>query len=360
MVVVGLSGGVDSAVAALRLVRAGQRVSALFMKNWEDDDDGDYCNSRADLLDAVAVADRLGIEIDQVNFAVEYRERVFSRFLSEYAAGRTPNPDILCNSEIKFSAFLDCARARGATRIATGHYARIEHGAGSVLLLKGRDVQKDQSYFLHRLSREQLARSDFPLGSDSKAGVRAEAAAAGLPVADKPDSTGICFIGERPFRAFLARYLTAQPGPIETVDGRRLGSHAGVHGYTLGQREGLGIGGQAGSSGEPWYVVDKDLARAALIVGQGHDHPRLYSHGLVAIDASFIGSAPATGLRCSAKTRYRQADVGCRVDTLPDGRLEVWFDTPQRAVTPGQSVVFYDGEVCLGGAVIAERLGIGR
>lgn len=358
-VVVGLSGGVDSAVAAYRLIQAGHRVSALFMKNWEDDDTDTYCNSREDLLDAVAVAERLGLEIDQVNFAAEYRERVFRRFLSEYAAGRTPNPDILCNSEIKFSAFLECALARGAVAIATGHYARTLQRDGQSLLLKGRDASKDQSYFLHRLNQAQLRAALFPLGDAHKSEVRLEAARLGLGVADKPDSTGICFIGERPLREFLARYLNARPGPIEDSNGRQLGTHSGLHAYTLGQREGLGVGGIAGGSGEPWYVVDKDLERDALIVAQGHQHPRLFSGGLLAHEPHWIAEVPAAGRKLAAKTRYRQDDQACTLVAVGTETLEVRFDRPQRAVTPGQSVVFYDADVCLGGAVIAARLDVG-
>ncbi len=355
-VIVGLSGGVDSAVAAALLGRAGVAARALFMKNWEDDDHAEYCASAADLIDAVAVAERLDIEIDQVNFAAAYRERVFQRFLAEYAAGRTPNPDILCNSEIKFAAFLDCALARGAERIATGHYARTVRWRGHHWLLKGIDATKDQSYFLHRLNQSQLALSLFPLGQREKQEVRRLARELALPVAEKPDSTGICFIGERPLRDFLARYLSARPGPIEDLQGRVLGTHLGLHGYTLGQREGLGIGGQAGGSGEPWYVVDKDLARDALIVAQGTGHPRLYCRALAAIDPHWIVEPPPAGFACSAKVRYRQPDQACRIEVVDAARLVVRFAVPQRAVTPGQSVVFYAGELCLGGAVISERL----
>lgn len=354
-VIVGLSGGVDSAVAAALLGRAGVAVRGLFMKNWEDDDHDGHCASAADLVDAVAVAERLDIDIDQVNFAAKYRERVFSRFLAEHAAGRTPNPDILCNSEIKFTAFLDCALARGAERIATGHYARTLAWRGRHWLLKGIDAAKDQSYFLHRLSQAQLARSLFPLGQREKATVRRLARELALPVAEKPDSTGICFIGERPMREFLARYLAASPGPIEDLDGRLLGEHAGLHGYTLGQRAGLGIGGQAGGSGEPWYVVDKDPARGALIVAQGHDHPRLHCQALVALEPHWIVAAPPAGFACHAKTRYRQPDQACLIEESGEERVVVRFAQPQRAVTPGQSVVFYAGELCLGGAVISER-----
>lgn len=355
-VIIGLSGGVDSAVAAALLGRAGVPTRALFMKNWEDDDRDGHCASAADLIDAVAVAERLDLDIDQVNFAAEYRERVFARFLAEYAAGRTPNPDILCNSEIKFAAFLHTALARGAERIATGHYARTIAWRGQHWLLKGTDNHKDQSYFLHRLDQAQLARSLFPLGHREKTEVRRLARELALPVAEKPDSTGICFIGERPLREFLARYLTARHGPIEDVHGRVLGTHAGVHGYTLGQREGLGIGGQSGGSGEPWYVVDKDVARGALVVAQGSEHPRLYCRALAAVEPHWIVVPPRPGFACFAKTRYRQSDQACRIEVVADDRLVVRFAEPQRAVTPGQSVVFYAGELCLGGAVISERL----
>jgi len=355
-VIVGLSGGVDSAVAAALLRRAGVPTRALFMKNWEDDDHDGHCAAAADFIDAVAVAERLDLDIDQVNFAAEYRERVFARFLAEYAAGRTPNPDILCNSEVKFAAFLDCALARGAERIATGHYARLLAWRGRHWLLKGTDERKDQSYFLHRLDQAQLARSLFPLGHREKSAVRRLARELALPVAEKPDSTGICFIGERPLREFLGRYLQPRPGTIEDVQGRVLGEHAGVHGYTIGQREGLGIGGLAGGSGEPWYVVDKDPERGVLVVAQGVDHARLYCRALAAIEPHWIVEPPPAGFTCFAKTRYRQPDQPCRILTVDTTRVVVRFAEPQRAVTPGQSVVFYAGELCLGGAVISERM----
>ena len=356
-IVVGLSGGVDSAVAALLLKREGHEVVGLFMKNWEDDDDGEYCSTREDLVDAVSAAERVGIEIEAVNFAAEYRERVFASFLAEYRAGRTPNPDVLCNAEIKFRAFLDHAMSLGAERIATGHYARLESRDGRVALLKGVDPGKDQSYFLHRLTQEQLARAAFPVGHLLKSEVRRIAREAGLPNHAKRDSTGICFIGERPFREFLSRYLPREPGPIVSGDGRRLGEHQGLMYYTLGQRQGLGIGGQRGGDGTPWYVAAKDLPGNALVVVQGHDDPRLLAGSLQAIDASWVAGSPpdAASGPYAAKTRYRQADAPCRVSPEgPEGRrFGLDFDEPQWAVTPGQSAVLYRGEECLGGGVIA-------
>jgi tRNA-uridine 2-sulfurtransferase len=364
-IVVGLSGGVDSAVTAWLLKRAGHEVVGIFMKNWEEDDDDEYCSSRQDFLDAASVADVIGIEVEHVNFAADYKDRVFAEFLREYRAGRTPNPDVLCNAEIKFKAFLDHAIRLGAERIATGHYARIRHlpaaPAGRFELLKGLDGQKDQSYFLHRLSQAQLARTLFPIGELAKSEVRRIAAEIGLPNAKKKDSTGICFIGERPFREFLNRYLANTPGPIEDDRGRTLGEHVGLSFYTLGQRKGIGIGGLKDPSGvrvggehAPWFVARKDLARNVLHVVAGHDHPWLLSRRLVADDASWIAGAPPAEGRYAAKTRYRQADAACalRHDTETD-TIELAFDRPQWAVTPGQSAVVYDGDVCLGGAVIA-------
>jgi tRNA-specific 2-thiouridylase len=360
-IVVGLSGGVDSAVTAWLLKRQGHEVVGIFMKNWEDDDDDAYCSSRQDFIDAASVADVLGIEIEHVNFAAEYKERVFAEFLREYAAGRTPNPDVLCNAEIKFRAFLDHAVRLGAERIATGHYARVrETEVGRFELLKGLDGRKDQSYFLHRLTQAQLARTLFPIGAIEKTEVRRIAAEIGLPNAKKKDSTGICFIGERPFREFLNRYLANTPGPIKDDRGRTIGEHVGLSFYTLGQRKGIGIGGlkerqatRGGSEHAPWFVARKDIATNTLFVVQGHDHPWLGSDMLLADDASWVaGSAPA--LRpVAAKTRYRQADADCRVVAADAaGHLALRFDAPQWAVTPGQSAVLYDGEVCLGGAVI--------
>ncbi|MDX1375143.1 MAG: tRNA 2-thiouridine(34) synthase MnmA [Burkholderiales bacterium] len=353
-VVVGMSGGVDSSVAALLLKRAGHDVVGLFMKNWEDDDDDAYCSTRQDLVDAAAAADVIGIPLEAVNFAAEYKERVFATFLSEYAAGRTPNPDVLCNAEIKFKAFLDHALRLGAARIATGHYAQLRRRGEAIELLRGADRTKDQSYFLHRLTQAQLARVRFPVGALTKAEVRRIAQAAGLPNHAKKDSTGICFIGERPFRAFLNRYLPRRPGPIVADDGRRVGEHDGLAFYTLGQRKGIGIGGRRGASGEAWYVAGKDPASNTLTVVQGRDHPLLMSRALEGLEASWIaGVPPAAPSRHAAMTRYRQAAAGCALLRAQDGTVSVAFDAPQRAVTPGQSVVLYDAEVCLGGAIIS-------
>jgi tRNA-specific 2-thiouridylase len=367
-IVVGLSGGVDSAVTAWLLKRAGHEVVGIFMQNWEDDDDDEYCSSRQDFLDAASVADVIGIEIEHVNFAAEYKDRVFAEFLREYQAGRTPNPDVLCNAEIKFKAFLDHAVRLGAERIATGHYARVRHvpGAsaaaeGRLELLKGLDATKDQSYFLHRLSQAQLARTLFPLGALAKTEVRRLAAEIGLPNAKKKDSTGICFIGERPFRAFLNRYLANTPGAIEDERGRIVGEHVGLSFYTLGQRKGIGIGGlkesgqaRGASDHVPWFVAGKDLVRNVLVVVAGHDHPWLLARRLNGSDASWIAGAPPAPGRYAAKTRYRQDDAACTlVGADRQGEIELAFDAPQWAVTPGQSAVLYDGAVCLGGAVIA-------
>ncbi len=372
-VVVGLSGGVDSSVAAYLLKQQGFEVVGLFMKNWEDDDDDEYCSTRQDWIDAASAADVLGIDLEAVNFAAEYRERVFAEFLREYSAGRTPNPDVLCNAEIKFKAFLDHALRLGAERIATGHYARVRlvtggeriahdaqcaqtHAAGDRYeLLRGLDPNKDQSYFLHRLNQAQLAKTLFPVGHLRKSQVREIARSIGLPNAAKRDSTGICFIGERPFRAFLNRYLPMQPGPIRTPDGRTIGEHVGLAFYTIGQRKGIGVGGTKGGSGEPWFVARKDIGTNTLWVVQGHDHPWLLCDRLRAADASWIaGEPPAVGARLTAKTRYRQADAACTVTRAEGDTFELAFDEPQWAVTPGQSAVLYQGEVSLGGGVIAE------
>lgn len=352
-IVVGMSGGVDSAVAALLLKRAGYDVVGLFMKNWEDDDSDEYCSTRQDLIDAAAAADVIGIELEAVNFAAEYKDRVFAEFLREYQAGRTPNPDVLCNAEIKFKAFLDHAMELGATRIATGHYARVFEKDGLHQLHRGVDPAKDQSYFLHRLTQAQLSKVVFPIGSKPKSEVRQIAAEARLPNHAKKDSTGICFIGERPFREFLNRYLPRDPGPMLTPEGMRVGTHIGLAFYTIGQRKGIGIGGKAGSAGDAWYVAQKDLGSNALIVVQGHDHLLLMRNSLAAQDASWVsGDAPGPGSTHSAKTRYRQADSPCVVTRSEDDAIAVEFAQPQWAVTPGQSVVLYDGPVCLGGAVI--------
>ena len=352
-IVVGLSGGVDSAVAALLLKRAGHDVVGLFMKNWEDDDDDEYCSTREDLVDAVAAAERIGIEVDAVNFAAEYRERVFASFLSEYSAGRTPNPDVLCNAEIKFKAFLDHAIALGAEKIATGHYARVAERDGSFELLKGVDPGKDQSYFLHRLTQSQLARTVFPVGHLHKSEVRRIAKEAGLANHAKRDSTGICFIGERPFREFLSRYLPRAPGPMVTPEGEPVGEHIGLTYYTIGQRQGLGIGGRRDGAGEPWYVAAKDMATNRLVVVQGHDHPLLLRKDLAAADASWIaGTPPPPDGDYGAKTRYRQADSACDLRLDGEEAFALDFPAPQWAVTPGQSAVVYRGEVCLGGGVI--------
>ncbi len=401
-VVVGLSGGVDSAVSAWLLKQQGYDVVGLFMKNWEDDDDDEYCSSRQDFLDAASVADVIGIELEHVNFAAEYKDRVFAEFLREYRAGRTPNPDVLCNAEIKFKAFLDHAMRLGAQKIATGHYARVRwiagepggppdepratapggargagvsgepdgrydppgaamSGGGRVQLLKGADPAKDQSYFLHRLTQAQLQRTLFPVGELRKTDVRRIAADIGLPNARKKDSTGICFIGERPFREFLNRYLANTPGPIRDDRERRLGEHVGLSFYTLGQRKGIGIGGikergapRGGGEHAPWFVARKDLATNTLYVVQGHEHPWLLSGTLRAEDASWIAGRPPPGGPLMAKTRYRQDDAACELAVEGEGSaFSLRFSDPQWAVTPGQSAVLYDREVCLGGGVIA-------
>ena len=357
-VVVGLSGGVDSAVTAHLLKQQGHEVVAIFMKNWDDDDDSEYCSSNIDFVDAAAVADVLGIEIEHVNFAAEYKDRVFAEFLREYQAGRTPNPDVLCNAEIKFKAFLDHALRLGADHIATGHYARVRQRDGRFELLKGLDPAKDQSYFLHRLNQAQLARTLFPVGELKKTQVRRIAAEIGLPIAAKKDSTGICFIGERPFREFLNRYLSHEPGAIEDERGRQLGAHVGLSFYTLGQRQGLGIGGvkgraDAGGEHAPWFVARKDLGRNVLVVVQGHEHRALQSSALQAADVSWVAGQPPAAGPYAAKARYRQADAPCTFASTGDGGFALAFEAWQWAVTPGQSAVLYAGEVCLGGGVIA-------
>jgi tRNA-specific 2-thiouridylase len=368
-VVVGLSGGVDSAVTAWLLKQQGHEVIGIFMKNWEDDDDSEYCSSRQDFLDAASVADVIGIEIEHVNFAADYKDRVFAEFLREYQAGRTPNPDVLCNAEIKFKAFLDHAMRLGAEKIATGHYARVRSVADATNangerfeLLKGLDPLKDQSYFLHRLNQAQLSKTLFPVGELPKTEVRRIAAEIKLPNAKKKDSTGICFIGERPFREFLNRYLSNEPGLIKDDRGRKLGEHVGLSFYTLGQRKGIGIGGvkekgtpRGGGEHDPWFVARKDMATNTLYVVQGHDHPWLQQYSLTADDLSWVdGKGPAVGAEgVGAKTRYRQADAPCSVEAADAQQISLRFPQAQWAVTPGQSAVLYQGDVCLGGGVIA-------
>jgi tRNA-specific 2-thiouridylase len=357
-VIVGISGGVDSAVAALRLRRAGAQVQGLFMSNWDEDDA--YCSVAADFQDARAVCRELGIPLHRVSFAEEYRQRVFADFLAEHRAGRTPNPDVLCNREIKFGVCLAYARRLGGELLATGHYARRVDDAAGAGLHKGVDPGKDQSYFLHAVGRAELARAIFPIGGLPKPEVRAMAREAGLPVHDKPDSTGICFIGERPFREFLARHLDARPGPIESDDGEHLGEHMGLAFHTLGQRSGLGIGGRSQRPEAPWYAAAKDPVRNVLVVVQGHDHPLLMSTELESGPAHWLVEPPRAAFDAAVKLRHRQADQPARVTPLADGRLRVEFATPQRAATPGQSVVVYAGERCLGGAVIERTVPLVR
>ncbi len=359
-VVVGLSGGVDSAVSAWLLKQQGYEVIGIFMKNWEDDDDSEYCSSNIDFVDAAAVADVIGIEIEHVNFAADYKDRVFAEFLREYQGGRTPNPDILCNAEIKFKAFLDHAMRLGAEKIATGHYARVREREGAFELLKGLDPGKDQSYFLHRLNQAQLSKTLFPVGELHKSEVRRIATEIGLPNARKKDSTGICFIGERPFREFLNRYIAQAPGPIKDERGRVLGRHVGLSFYTLGQRQGLGIGGvkekgaqRGGGEHAPWFVARKDLANNTLYVVQGHDHPWLLSHEVSVDDLSWVAGQPPAPGTLAAKTRYRQTDAPCDLKYPAPQTLALHFPDAQWAVTPGQSAVLYQGDVCLGGGVIA-------
>lgn len=358
-VIVGMSGGVDSSVSAYLLLQQGYQVEGLFMKNWEEDDNDEYCAAAEDMADAQKVCDSLGIPLHTVNFAAEYWDNVFEHFLSEYRAGRTPNPDIMCNREIKFKAFLEFAtEVLGADLIATGHYVRRADRDGRAALLRGVDDNKDQSYFLHAIGHEQIAKTLFPVGELAKPEVRAIAEAQGLVTAAKKDSTGICFIGERKFKDFLQTYLPAQPGTIESVDGQNLGQHEGLMYHTLGQRKGLHIGGLANAGDEPWYVVDKDVARNVLVVAQGKQHPRLYSTGLIAGQLNWIsGTAPVEPLECTVKTRYRQADIACQIRPLGNGeQFQVEFAAPVAAVTPGQSAVFYLDEVCLGGGIIEQRI----
>ena len=350
-VIVGLSGGVDSAVAALLLKESGWEVQGLFLSNWEEDDDA-YCTAAQDFQDARAVAAELGIVLHRACFAREYRELVFAHFLRELHAGRTPNPDVLCNREIKFGVALRWARRLGATHFATGHYARLEPAPDGAALYKARDAAKDQSYFLHAVARAELARTIMPLGNLEKRAVRERARRAGLPVFDKPDSTGICFIGERPFRDFLARFLARTPGPIESADGEQLGTHEGLAFYTLGQRGGLHIGGRSGHPEEPWYVAAKDASRNTLVVVQGHDHPLLSSGALSTGAWHWLAPPRREAARCTVKVRYRQSDQTALLEPREDGTVHIVFEQPQRAVTPGQYAVAYEGERCLGGAVI--------
>ena len=352
-VIVGMSGGVDSSVSAYLLQKAGHEVTGLFMKNWEEDDGTEYCTSKSDLADAQSVCDSLGIELLTANFSAEYWDNVFEHFLAEYRAGRTPNPDVLCNREIKFKAFLEYAFSIGADCIATGHYVqRIDNGNRSYLH-KGVDANKDQTYFLCEVKEENIRNALFPIGTYQKSQVRKIAGDLQLVTSKKKDSTGICFIGERKFKDFLNTYLPAQPGQIVSISGDALGSHSGLMYYTLGQRQGLGIGGRAGCAEEPWYVVAKDMLNNLLIVAQGNENNHLYSKSVWALEASWIDQrGPDFPLRCHAKVRYRQSDQPCIVDADGSGRLNIVFDAPQRAVTPGQYAVFYDGARCLGGAVV--------
>jgi tRNA-specific 2-thiouridylase len=353
-VVVGMSGGVDSSVSAYLLKEQGYQVEGLFMKNWEEDDNDEYCAAADDLRDAQAVSDKLGITLHTINFAAEYWDNVFEYFLAEYKAGRTPNPDIMCNKEIKFKAFLEfAAEELSADYIATGHYVQRSNETGNWQMLRGLDDNKDQSYFLYTLGEQHIAQTLFPIGHLEKPRVREIALEQDLVTHDKKDSTGICFIGERKFKDFLAQYLPAQPGEIETAKGKIIGKHEGLMYHTLGQRKGLLIGGMKEYGEEPWYVVDKDIERNVLIVGQGTNHPRLYSTGLLANQLHWVDrEGPQQATRCSVKTRYRQQDISCQITPNIDGSLLVEFDEPQKAVTPGQSAVFYQNEICLGGGII--------
>jgi tRNA-uridine 2-sulfurtransferase len=359
-IVVGMSGGVDSSVTALLLLEQGHQVTGLFMKNWEEDDGTEQCTAMEDLADAQQVCDKLGIELKTVNFAAEYWDDVFEVFLTEFQAGRTPNPDILCNKYVKFRAFLDYAiKDLGADYIATGHYGRVSEKDGEYFLLKGLDPDKEQSYFLYTLKQHELAHTLFPIGHLHKKEIRRLAQQAGFDNCRKKDSTGICFIGERKFKEFLQRYLPTQPGEMRSPEGRLIGKHQGLMYYTLGQRQGLGIGGVKDAPDEPWYVLDKDLENNVLIVGQGHDHPLMLHNTLEASRLDWCNNKPLTEtVECTAKTRYRQTDQPCRVDPLGEDRCQVFFDEPQRAITPGQSVVFYQGEICLGGGIIESRINI--
>jgi len=351
-IIVGMSGGVDSSVAALLLLEQGYDVEGLFMKNWEEDDDEDYCAAAVDLKDAASVCDRLGIKLHTINFASEYWDRVFQHFLDEYRAGRTPNPDILCNKEIKFHAFLEHAQSLGAEKIATGHYARTRRHNHKTLLLRGLDSNKDQSYFLHALNQYQLSHAMFPIGEYDKPHIRSLAKNNELQTHDKKDSTGICFIGERRFSTFLEKFLPAKPGEIHSIDGKCIGTHNGLMYYTLGQRKGLGIGGLKESDEEPWYVVEKDLLNNILKVAQGHNHPAMFNNILETGQVNWIEESEPETFSLSAKIRYRQNDQDCTLEKIDDTRYRVLFDEAQRAITPGQSIVFYRDEICLGGGVI--------
>ncbi len=355
-IIIGLSGGVDSAVAAMLLKRKGYEVHGLFMKNWEEDDDAQYCAAEEDLIAARAVADKLDIPLDTINFSGEYWDRVFKHFLNELEAGRTPNPDILCNREVKFQAFLDYALSRGAEKIATGHYACTQRHPDKIELRRARDKNKDQTYFLHQVPGQALMKSLFPLCRHEKPEVRKMAEKAGLRNYDRRDSTGICFIGKRSFNDFIARYLANQPGEIRSIEGEVIGQHHGLMFHTIGQRKGLGIGGKRNAGKAPWFVVDKLLKDNILLVAQGHDHPALFSIGLQAQSLHWITSVPPEQFRCTAKTRYRQADEPCTVTLRDNYQCRVVFDKPVRAIAPGQSVVFYIGDVCLGGGVIESSI----
>jgi tRNA-specific 2-thiouridylase len=352
-VIVGMSGGVDSSVSAYLLQEQGYQVEGLFMKNWDEDDGTEYCTAKEDMADAQAVCDKLGIKLHTANFAAEYWDNVFEHFLEEYKAGRTPNPDILCNREIKFKAFLEYAKVLGADLIATGHYVRRLDKNGHTYLLKGDDANKDQSYFLHAVGEKELAQSLFPVGDIEKPEVRRIAEKLDLVTAKKKDSTGICFIGERRFTDFLKQYLPAQPGNIETADGKIIGQHQGLMYHTLGQRQGLGIGGLADYNEEPWFVAEKDLTRNVLVAVQGTNHPLLFKQWLTTNQVFWVNGEPELPLRCAAKVRYRQSDQACVIERHDSG-YKVVFDEPQRAVTPGQSVVFYLGDICLGGGIIEQ------
>ena len=352
-IIVGISGGVDSSVAALLLLEQGYQVEGLFMKNWEEDDDEEYCAATEDLADAQSVCDNLGIKLHSINFATEYWDRVFQHFLDEYSAGRTPNPDILCNKEIKFRAFLDHALDLGADKIATGHYARTAMVNGKAQLLRGLDNNKDQSYFLYTLNQHQLSHALFPVGEYQKEKIRELAEHRGLTTYNKKDSTGICFIGERRFDTFLKQYLPARPGEIKTTEGKIIGKHNGLMYYTMGQRKGLGIGGLKNAAEDAWFVVDKDLDNNILIVGQGHNHPRMLHNILECKQVDWVDpDSISLPMNCTAKNRYRQPDQACIIEQIGTDHYKVSFVELQRAITPGQSVVFYQDEVCLGGGII--------